>query len=242
MGDERDPGTAPDRAAPGEPFSGVDRGDRVHEFRGKDISVTWSRRRCIHAAECVMNLPTVFEPGRRPWVDVSQASRDAIARVVARCPTGALHYARTDGVPPEVAPATNSVRVTRNGPLYLHGDIELLDESGALRLADTRVALCRCGGSANRPLCDGSHLEMDFRDSAALRDESAVQDPGAPGGKLRVRPQPDGPLQLDGPFSLTGAERGVALSGTGARLCRCGHSRNKPFCDGSHERAEFRSG
>lgn len=242
MSDERDPGTTRDLAASSTPAPGVDRGDRVHEFRGKDIRVTWSRRRCIHAAECVMHLPTVFEPGRRPWVEVSQASEDAVARVVTRCPTGALHYARTDGVLPEVAPPTNSVLVTRNGPVYLRGDIELLDESGALRLADTRVALCRCGRSGNRPLCDGSHLAMGFRDAGAVRDENAVQGPGAPDGKLRVRPQPDGPLRLDGPFSLTGADRGVVLSGDSARLCRCGHSRNKPFCDGSHERAEFRSG
>lgn len=245
MSDERDPGTAPDLAPPDAPAPGVDRGDRVHEFRGRNISVTWSRRRCIHAAECVMHLPTVFEPGRRPWVEVSQASEDAIARVVARCPTGALHYVRTDGGPPEVAPATNSVLVARNGPVYLRGDIELLDESGAYRLTDTRVALCRCGGSGNRPLCDGSHLEMGFRDPGAVREENAVHGlgaPGAPDGKLRVRPQPNGPLQLDGPFVLSGAVRGEVLSGDSVRLCRCGHSRNKPFCDGSHERAEFRSG
>jgi CDGSH-type Zn-finger protein/uncharacterized Fe-S cluster protein YjdI len=242
MSNERDPGTAPVRAPSIANAPGVDRGDRAHEFRGQDISVTWSRRRCIHAAECVMHLPTVFEPGRRPWVDVSQASEDAIARVVARCPTGALHYARTDGVLPEVAPSTNSVLVSRNGPVYLRGDIELLDESGALRLVDTRLALCRCGRSANRPLCDGSHLATGFRDAGAVRDESAVKRPGAPGGKLRVRPQRDGPLQIDGPFSLTGADRGAVVSGGSARLCRCGHSRNKPFCDGSHERTEFRSG
>jgi CDGSH-type Zn-finger protein/uncharacterized Fe-S cluster protein YjdI len=242
MSDERDPGTAPDLAAPSAPAPGLDRGDRVHEFRGKDISVTWSRRRCIHAAECVMRLPTVFEPGRRPWVDVSQASEDAIARVVNRCPTGALHSARTDGSVPEAAPATNSMLVSRNGPVYLRGDIELQDESGALRLADTRMALCRCGRSANRPLCDGSHLAAGFRDAGAVRDESAVKRPGAPDGKLRVRPQRDGPLQIDGPFSLKGADRGAVVSGGSARLCRCGHSGNKPFCDGSHERMEFRSG
>jgi CDGSH-type Zn-finger protein len=69
-----------------------------------------------------------------------------------------------------------------------------------------------------------------------------VQAPGAADGKLRVRPQPDGPLRLDGPFSLTGAVRGAVLSGGSVRLCRCGHSGNKPFCDGSHERTGFRSG
>jgi uncharacterized Fe-S cluster protein YjdI len=79
------------------------------------MSVTWSRRRCIHAAECVMRLPTVFEPGRRPWVDVSQASEDAIARVVSRCPTGALHYARVGGGTPEVCDGSHERAEFRSG-------------------------------------------------------------------------------------------------------------------------------
>lgn len=189
-----------------------------------------------------MHLPTVFEPGRRPWVDASQASRDAIARVVTRCPTGALHYARTDGGAPEAVPATNSVRVSRNGPVYLRGDIEVLDESGALRLADTRVALCRCGRSGNGPLCDGSHLETGFRDPGTVREENPVEGQGGAEGKLRVQPLRDGPLRLEGPFTLKGTNHEATVSGGSARLCRCGHSQNKPFCDGSHERAEFRSG
>ena len=242
MKDERDPGAAPAGPPAGEPACGIDRGDRVHEFRGEGVSVTWSRRRCVHVAECVMNLPTVFEPGRRPWVDATQASADAIVRVVARCPTGALHCTRTDGGVAEAAPAANTVRVTRDGPLYLHGDIEVLDESGARRLADTRVALCRCGGSSNKPLCDGSHFAAGFRDAGAVRGENTVQDPGAAQAKLLVRPQREGPLQLEGPFTLASADRRTVLAGSGARLCRCGTSRNKPFCDGSHERSGFRSG
>ena len=139
MSEDRDPGDAPALQAPDQPAQGVDRGDRVHEFPGVSVSVTWSRRRCIHAAACIMNLPDVFQPGRLPWIDVTRASADAIARVVAHCPTGALHCERTDGGPPETAPAKNLARVTRDGPIYLHGDIELVDESGALRLVDTRV-------------------------------------------------------------------------------------------------------
>ena len=241
MSDERDPGTTPVTPAVNEPARGVDRGDRLHEFRGEGVTITWSRRRCIHSADCVMNLPDVFEPGRRPWVDASQASADAIARVVARCPTGALHCTRSDGGVAEVAPVANTVRLTRHGPLYLHGDIEVLDESGALRLADTRVALCRCGSSANKPLCDNAHLEAGFDDAGAIRDVKVVANPGPPDGKLRVRPERDGPLQLEGSFSLASADRRTVVSGSSARLCRCGQSQNKPFCDGSHQRKEFRS-
>ena len=246
MSEERDPGPAPVTPAAGSTF-GVDRGDRVHEFRGPGVSVTWSRRRCIHAAECVFNLPMVFEPGRRPWVDATAASADAIARVVARCPTGALHCVRSDGGVAEVAPGTNSVRVSRDGPLYLCGDIEVCDETGTLRLADTRVALCRCGESRSKPLCDGAHLTVGFRDPGVVGEKKPANAldapfaPGSPGGKLRVQPEPNGPLQVDGPFTLTGVERGTAIPGTSARFCRCGHSQSKPYCDGSHQRTEFRS-
>jgi CDGSH-type Zn-finger protein len=189
-----------------------------------------------------MSLPMVFEPGRRPWIDATAAPADAIARVVARCPTGALHCDRTDGGAAEAVPATNSATLARHGPLYLHGDVEVLDESGALRLADTRVALCRCGQSSNKPLCDGTHLATGFRDAGAVSTGKKVEDSGAPDGKLRVRPQADGPLRLVGPFTLTSADRRTVVAGSSAVLCRCGHSQTKPFCDGSHKRVEFVSG
>lgn len=247
MSDERDPGSVP-AAPPAAPAFGVDRGDRIHGFNGPGVSVTWSRRRCIHVAVCVFGLPMVFEPGRRPWVDATAASADAIARVVARCPTGALHCTRTDGGVAEPEREDNTVRVSRDGPLYLCGQIEVLDETGALRLADVRVALCRCGKSANKPLCDGAHLASGFRDAgvvSAKRTANALSAPAAPGsgrGKLRVRPEPDGPLHLEGPVTLAGADRVAAVSATSARMCRCGESQTRPFCDGSHQRTGFRSG
>jgi len=184
-----------------------------------------------------MGLPTVFEPGRRPWIDPTQAAADPIARVVARCPTGALHCRRSDGGATEAPPTANTVLVSRHGPVYLHGDVEVFDETGALRLADTRVALCRCGGSANKPLCDGAHLDTGFRDAGAITPGRGVEIGGAAASTLRARPLPNGPLQLEGPFTLLSADRRTELAGSGARLCRCGQSQTKPFCDGSHTRA-----
>lgn len=233
MSEERDPGS-PDPPPTREGTPGVDRGDRVHEFRGQGVTVTWSRRRCIHAAACVMGLPRVFAPGRRPWVDPTQSTADAIARVVVRCPTGALHFARNDGGPAEAVPPENSVAVTRHGPLYVHGEIEVYDESGALRLADVRVALCRCGKSANRPLCDGSHLTTGFQDEGGVHPGTALADPSLVDRTLRVRPQAGGPLEIEGPFSLTSADHRTVLLGSRVKLCRCGGSGNKPFCDGTH--------
>ncbi len=233
MDTERDTG-----GVPAEPVTtpGVVRGDRVHTFRAPGITVTWSRTRCTHAAECVMHLPTVFEPGRRPWVDASQASADAIARVVTRCPTGSLHFERSDGGEPEATPAVNTVFVSRHGPLHLRGDIEVRDEDGSVLLRDTRVALCRCGRSRTKPLCDNSHQAERFREPGAITSPERVEDPGADEPGLRVVPRHNGPLELSGAFAISGADGKVMLAGTRTKLCRCGTSGAKPFCDGSHKK------
>jgi len=84
-----------------------------------------------------------------------------IAEVVARCPTGALHYARKDGGPPEQAPAEVTITFGKNGPIYVRGPMPLVDPGGELWPdAGHRYALCRCGGSANKPYCDNTHLTM----------------------------------------------------------------------------------
>jgi len=237
MDDERDPGVPP--APPSaDPAPGVDRGDRVHAFRDDAIEVTWSRRRCIHVAACVFTQPAVFQPGRRPWVDVTRAGADDVAATVLRCPTGALHYSRRDGAAPEPVPAENVIVVSRNGPLYLAGDVEVCDERGEVRLTDTRVALCRCGRTGNAPLCDGSHHAAAFRDGGTLRDTSPAE-PGeaAASSRLRIEPVAGGPLRVTGPFTLFGAAADDGVTGGRVKLCRCGRSDNKPFCDGSHKRA-----
>lgn len=237
MSDERDTGSNEAKpAAPSGSAFGLARGDRVHAFAAPGITVTWSRMRCTHAAECVMHLPTVFEPGRRPWVDATQASPDAVARVVKRCPTGSLHFTRTDGGPAESVPALNTVLVSRNGPHLLHGDIEVLDDKGEVVLRDARVALCRCGHSRSRPLCDNAHQAAGFRDPGGIQDLDAVEETGAADGRLRVIPHEHGPLELSGPLAMRSADGQVMLSGTSAWLCRCGHSGTKPFCDGTHKK------
>ena len=60
---------------------------------------------------------------------------------------------------------------------------------------------------------------------------------------IKVTVRNDGPLRLEGDFSIedtAGKEFGLA-GRTVISLCRCGHSDNKPFCDGSHARAGFKS-
>ena len=54
------------------------------------ITVFWDSAKCRHAGHCFRNLPGVFRPGRRPWVDIEAATPEEIKRVVESCPSGAL--------------------------------------------------------------------------------------------------------------------------------------------------------
>ena len=132
-------------------------------YRGRELVVYFDPRLCIHAGECVRGLPQVFDRGAKPWIRADAADVDEVAAVVARCPTGALHVDRLDGGPAEAPSAEPEIRIASNGPLYVRGRIEVRDEAGALVRADTRMALCRCGHSSNKPFCDNSHLAAGFR-------------------------------------------------------------------------------
>lgn len=216
--------------------------ERLHVFESPAITVTWSRRRCIHVAECVRGLPVVFEPGRAPWVEPARADADRVAEVVRRCPTGALHFERHDGGAAEAAPAVNVVVPDPDGPLYLSGDIEVVAEDGTPIVRDTRVALCRCGASKNRPFCDGTHWVAGFDDPGRLGEGGTAATGAAVPGPLRVAFGAGGPLYLEGRFVLGGAGGGVRRELSVAELCRCGRSRNRPFCDGSHTETDLREG
>lgn len=61
-------------------------------YTNGEITVFWKPELCWHAAECVTNLPSVFNISRRPWVEITAAPSDEIVRVVSLCPSGALSY------------------------------------------------------------------------------------------------------------------------------------------------------
>jgi CDGSH-type Zn-finger protein len=201
-----------------------------------------------------------------------------------------------------------------NGPYYLLNETEaaqvpnLRRTSGEACAAVRGVALCRCGGSSNKPFCDGTHGTNGFTDrnsadpaqnrrkayagkritildnraicahagyctdelAAVFRhgDPAWIAPDGAQVGRIieTIRKCPSGALSYaidgveveppqrppmvtvtdDGPYAVTGGIELVGVKfGEGAStehytLCRCGASRNKPFCDGSHWRVGFK--
>lgn len=132
-------------------------------YTAKDIKVFYDMKLCIHAAECVRGLPQVFDTAKKPWIQPEHAAADAIADVIRRCPSGALRYERLDDSPNETSPDEITGTFAENGPLYLRGAIKLTNHEGKTLFEGSRVALCRCGASKNKPFCDRSHQGIQFQ-------------------------------------------------------------------------------
>jgi CDGSH-type Zn-finger protein/uncharacterized Fe-S cluster protein YjdI len=208
---------------------------KVHSYKSEGIDVTWDKMRCLHVAECVLGLRTVFDTTKKPWVQPDNEPVHQVASVIHRCPTGALQYERKDGGPTEHPDSQNSVRVAAEGPLYLRGDIALITDGGTVK--ETRIALCRCGRSANKPLCDGSHSRVGFEDDGR-GTQKAVAD-STPAGKVVVTPRANGSILFEGPVEIQSSDGRILFCGEKVSLCRCGASQTKPFCDGSHKTSGF---
>jgi CDGSH-type Zn-finger protein len=198
---------------------------------------------------------------------------------------------------------SNSVTVTaaQDGP-YIVKDLQnFSNRNGAIGCKEV-IGLCRCGRSANKPYCDGSHKTVGFSSENQLdpardrldtykgkkitvydnrsicahagictdglpavfrnREASFVEPDGAsvseiidivnqcPSGALSYTLDDDSETRLigeasisiaaNGPYVLKGKvvllemEKGKGASESYCSLCRCGASKNKPFCDGSH--------
>ncbi len=75
----------------------------MQEYQNDTIIVRYDEKICIHAGNCVKNLPAVFNSKRRPWIDVNGADVEAIKKTIALCPSGALTYEMVQGEPPASA-------------------------------------------------------------------------------------------------------------------------------------------
>jgi uncharacterized Fe-S cluster protein YjdI/CDGSH-type Zn-finger protein len=138
---------------------------RIQHYATDEIEVTFDPSRCIHYAACIRRLPAVFEAAARPWIRPEAAPPEEIAEAVRACPTGALHYRLLRGGAAEQAEEAR-VRVLRDGPVVISGDVVVALEDGTEVVHDTRVALCRCGKSGNMPFCDNTHRAIGWRDAA----------------------------------------------------------------------------
>jgi CDGSH-type Zn-finger protein/uncharacterized Fe-S cluster protein YjdI len=203
---------------------------------GRKIRILFDANKCIHSRGCVLSHPEVFVPNvEGEWIHPDAASAEAVAEIAHQCPSGAITYQRLDGGEAEQPPRVNLVRLRENGPLAVHADIRIAGQETAIR-----ATLCRCGASANKPYCDGSHNAAGFVASgeAVAKESTAL---ATRNGPLAITPATDGPLMVSGPLEVvTGTGKTINRTNNAA-LCRCGHSANKPYCDGTHSKIGFRT-
>ncbi|MFC2157362.1 CDGSH iron-sulfur domain-containing protein [Acidobacteriota bacterium] len=200
------------------------------------------------------------------------------------------------------------IETQKNGPYKVEALEKMRNSRGEKLETPPLMFLCRCGGSANKPFCDGTHLKNGFSDGkeegrvpdrmddyvgddVTIHDNRGVCshrghctdnlpsvwrqkkepwiDPDAaetkdiirviemcPSGALSytqdevlhkdvdnepaVEISKDGPYDVQGFVELDDPEGNTPESKEHYTLCRCGHSRNKPFCDGQHWYVKFR--
>ncbi len=211
----------------------------IHRYPGREVDVTWDERLCIHVGECGRAKGELFVSGREPWCQPDGCPVPDVAEVVERCPSGALAYEAKDGQTAETAASHNTLTVSGNGPYFVRGNLAIEGAAPDMPGVKFRAALCRCGHSKNKPFCDNSHEAAGFKDYGAVGETGGGS--RVDGDRLTLKPLKNGPLHVTGNLSITAGSGVTRWRGTEAWLCRCGHSRNKPFCDGSHRKAGFSS-
>jgi CDGSH-type Zn-finger protein/uncharacterized Fe-S cluster protein YjdI len=210
----------------------------VEIIRGDVGTIFFNATRCVHSRHCVLEEPEVFEANREgEWIFPDKATAERINRVAHNCVSGAIRFERRDGGENERAPLVNLIHMRENGPLAFNAAVALVDAEGAVD-HELRITLCRCGLSKNKPFCDQSHIAAAFNASgeAPTRPSQVLEHRAGP---MVVTPLLNGPLDVRGAVELiTGTGRTLDRT-MAVRLCRCGQSKDKPFCDGSHRAAAF---
>jgi uncharacterized Fe-S cluster protein YjdI len=154
--------------------------ERDREYTNGEITVIWQPSKCIHATTCYKELREVFDPLKRPWVNMRGAPTERIIEVVRKCPTAALSFRWNDeeknkaqqesdekikqalefSNKPRHTPVT--IQVMRDGPLVVQGSFEIFNEKGDKLKHMVITSFCRCGGTMNPPFCDGHHRKIGF--------------------------------------------------------------------------------
>lgn len=139
------------------------------KYTNNEVTVVWKPDICIHSRICWTELREVFDPAKKPWVNIDAASTKAIIEQVKKCPSGALSYYLNAEEPVSEennVPADNAnilhVEIKKNGPILITTDCIITYGDGSKETRQGTTAFCRCGQSANKPYCDGTHRKVGF--------------------------------------------------------------------------------
>ena len=137
--------------------------DKRQSYKGKNITIHDNRGICAHAGYCTGELAAVFRFEEGQGIDPDSASVDEIIAIIEKCPSGALNYSIDDEEHIELK-GELKVFIAPNGPYVVSGECELLDTTWCEGALHNQFTLCRCGGSKNKPFCDGTHWYINFTD------------------------------------------------------------------------------
>ena len=135
----------------------------------------------------------------------------------------------------------NVITPYKNGPLHILGNLELKNDDDQLIEKNDELFLCRCGSSNNKPYCDGMHKKIGFQQQGMFIKPPASEQNVNNTGTLEIKVQTNGPLAFRGAVCIQdSAEQDKIIRKIGV-LCRCGHTSNSPFCDGTHNNIDFKA-
>jgi uncharacterized Fe-S cluster protein YjdI len=159
---------------------------RNRQYTNGEITVFWIPSKCIHATTCFRELIEVFNPGRRPWVNMQGAPTRRITEVVNKCPTQALIWkynkdlteeeikAQRREIREEENPETISasgtqkrekpanIKIMKDGPIVVEGSFRVIGSDDKVLKSTIMTSFCRCGNSRSMPYCDGTHRKIGF--------------------------------------------------------------------------------
>jgi uncharacterized Fe-S cluster protein YjdI len=157
-------------------------------YKNNEITVYWKPSACVHASYCYRELIEVFDPSKRPWVDMNGSTTEKIIEVVNLCPTEALAWKWNDDeknksvksdqlnhinfrrpelmetVEPVPEEQPVSVKIMADGPIVLKGNFTFTYDGIKKEVKDGLISICRCGVSDHQPFCDGKHRKIGFTD------------------------------------------------------------------------------
>jgi len=143
------------------------------KYTNNEVTVVWKPDTCIHSCICWTELKEVFDPTKRPWINMNGGITEKIIEQVRKCPSGALSYFMNEethlpdmnsqsSVIGETAQIVN-IQIKPNGPILITTDCHIIHSNGEEEIKKGTTALCRCGASANKPYCDGAHKKINFQ-------------------------------------------------------------------------------
>ncbi len=133
---------------------------RQDDYAGTRVTIHDDRSVCAHAGFCTDNLAAVFKLGKEPWIDATAADAAAIVAQVKQCPSGALGVTVDSGSKEDDVP--QGIHPVPDGPYRLTGAVQVVAADGTPYEIRNRQTLCRCGGSPNKPFCNGTHWKIGF--------------------------------------------------------------------------------